>query len=329
MIAMTLLRLKPLVSCFVSALIAACVCEATAVDSAILLRSNDMICLVGGANLVAAQEHGYFETLLRISFPDLNLKVRNLAHEGDTVFEQPRDYNYPDIERQLNQYRATVVLAQFGQMEVLDRTNRLAQFISAYDALLIRLAKDGRRVALIPPVPFESSSEFRLPNLATRNGELEQWVNEIKRLAERRNAGFVNFFSKAADKEPTGRFTMNGVHLTAEGHWHYDLMIARALGAKARSDSVKLNAVTGALSRKDWEEIRRAVVAKNRLWFNHYRPMNWAFLSGDRTDQPSSRDHDNPKVRWFPEEIKKFEPLLEHCEADITALVADSIRGSK
>jgi hypothetical protein len=320
MVAMTLLRLKPLVSCFVSALIAACVCEATAIDSAILLRSNDVICLVGGANLVAAQEHGYFETLLRISFPDLNLKVRSLAHEGDTVFEQPRDYNYPDIEKQLNQYRATVVLAQFGQMEVLDGTNRLAQFISAYDTLLSRFTKDGRRVALISPVPFESSSEFRVPNLATRNGELEQWVNEIKRLAERRNVGFVNFFSKAADKEPAGRFTMNGVHLTAEGHWHSDLMIARALGAKEPSPTVKVNALTQGLSPKHWEQIRQAVGAKNRLWFNYYRPMNWAFLSGDRTDQPSSRDHDNPKLRWFPEEMKKFEPLIERAEFDIATL---------
>ena len=62
------------------------------------------------------------------------------------------------------------------------------------------------------------------------------------------------------------------------------------------------------------------VAAKNRLWFDYSRPMNWAFLGGDRIEQPSSRDHRDPKVRWFPGELEQFGPLIEQAEAMIGEL---------
>src|SRR5438309_9407458 len=37
-----------------------------------VLRSHDVICFLGGANVVSAQEHGYLETLLRMKLPALN-----------------------------------------------------------------------------------------------------------------------------------------------------------------------------------------------------------------------------------------------------------------
>jgi hypothetical protein len=48
-----------------------------------------------------------------------------------------------------------------------------------------------------------------------------------------------------------------------------------------------------------------------RLWFDYWRPMNWAFLTGDRTNVPYSKDWKDADKRLFPEEMKDFEPLLE------------------
>src|SRR5204862_2505840 len=101
-----------------------------------LLRPNDIVCFLGGANVVAAQEYGYLETILRMKFPDLNLRFRSLAHEGDTVFEQPRDYNYPTSTKQLDEAGATMLICYFGQMEALHGTNRLQEFAVAYEKLL-------------------------------------------------------------------------------------------------------------------------------------------------------------------------------------------------
>lgn len=60
--------------------------------------------------------------------------------------------------------------------------------------------------------------------------------------------------------------------------------------------------------------------AKNRLWYNFYRPQNWAFLAGDRTSQPSSRDHRDLNKRWFPEEMQQFLPLIKEHEQEIWTL---------
>ena len=68
--------------------------------------------------------------------------------------------------------------------------------------------------------------------------------------------------------------------------------------------------------------MRPVVVAKNRLWFHYTRPQNWAFLAGNRTNQPSSRDHLDPTKRWFPEEMEQWLPLIEAKEKEIWALAA-------
>src|SRR5437899_2702370 len=123
--------------CVLAALINA---PAVGVRASEFLHSNDVVCFLGGANVVAAQEYGYLETILRMKFPVLNLRFRSLAHEGDTVFEQPRDYNYPAIAKQSEEAEATVVIGYFGQTEALRVTNSLLEFGISYEKLLDPLA---------------------------------------------------------------------------------------------------------------------------------------------------------------------------------------------
>ena len=94
---------------------------------------------------------------------------------------------------------------------------------------------------------------------------------------------------------------------------------ARALVARAFAQQLGLGKFArragepdknGAWPNARFEHLRQTVVAKNKLWFDYWRPQNWAFLAGDRTSQPSSRDHRDPKKRWFPEEMEKFLPLI-------------------
>src|SRR3954466_5796575 len=58
-------------------------------------QANDVVALVGGEEMVAAAEQGELELRLVRALPDLHLKFRSLAWEGDTGFEQPRGLNYP------------------------------------------------------------------------------------------------------------------------------------------------------------------------------------------------------------------------------------------
>ncbi len=82
-------------------------------------QKGDVIALVGGEDMVVASEYGYLELLLVRALPGHRLRFRNLAWEGDPVFEQRRDLGFPTWEEQLDKIGATVVLAQFGQMESL------------------------------------------------------------------------------------------------------------------------------------------------------------------------------------------------------------------
>ena len=88
-------------------------------------KPNDVVALVGGEDMVVAAELGYLETLIQLALPSYKLKFRSLAREGDTVFEQRRDLNYPKLEDQLDKIGATVVICQFGQMESLAGMDRV------------------------------------------------------------------------------------------------------------------------------------------------------------------------------------------------------------
>src|SRR5581483_6588349 len=72
-------------------------------------QKNDVIALVGGEDMVVAGEDGYLELLLLRALPDYHLRFRSLAWEGDTVFEQNRDLNFPTWEEALDKIGATVV----------------------------------------------------------------------------------------------------------------------------------------------------------------------------------------------------------------------------
>jgi hypothetical protein len=90
--------------------------------------------------------------------------------------------------------------------------------------------------------------------------------------------------------------------------------IAKALGGKA---DVRPSRTQGEAAL-----LLQLINAKNRLWFNYWRVQNWAFLAGDRTNQPSSRDWRDPSIRWFPPEREKFLPLIAEKEDEIWAFAA-------
>jgi hypothetical protein len=85
----------------------------------------------------------------------------------------------------------------------------------------------------------------------------------------------------------------------------------------------RINGATGSLSDAREEKLRQLIGEKNRLWFNYYRPQNWAFLAGDRISQPSSHDFRDPTKRWFPDEMQQFLPLIAAKEEAIWTLAKE------
>lgn len=298
------------------------------------LQAGDTVALTGGSNLERTRFNGFLQTHLIASQPDGKIRVRNFGWEGDTVYEQWRDGgNYENLDEkrrqgeirmreqsgssswrqqrdwrvQLAEAGATVVIAQFGQMESLDGREKLPAFLAAYEKLIAEFADGGRRVVLVAPVPFEKSQSMPLArDLSERNGDVAAYTSGIRDLAKKLGLHFIEVTKVGENRGP---LTENGWQLTEDGHRFIARRIAEGLGITPKPEA-------------ETETVRQEILEAERLWFDYWRPMNWAFLNGDRTTQPYSKDWKDGSKRIFPEEMKDFEPLLKQADDNVRNALA-------
>ena len=287
------------------------------------LQKGDVVAFVGGADVAAALESGHLETLLTARFHGLDVRFRNFGWEGDTVHAQPRDVGFPSLRFHLKRAAATVIVIQFGRCESLSGQAGLSDFIRDYGNLLNECAGLTPRLVLVTPPPFERSGGL-LPDLSRRNSDLAVYSRAIHKLARERHLPIVDLFSELggeSHREP--RLTADGLQLTPRGHALVAAAFVRQLGFVKFAAAAGAPDDNGAWPNVPLERLRHLVVAKNRMWFNYWRPENWAFLGGDRTEQPSSRDYRDPRIRWFPTEMEKFVPMIEAKEREIATQVSE------
>lgn len=284
------------------------------------LEHGDVVALLGGADVAAAQHTGHLEALLATKYRGLSVRFRNFGWEGDTVLAQPRDVGFPPLKAHLQRANASVIVLQYGRAEALDGRDALSGFIAAYQKLIDECARQTPRLLLVTPPPFEKSGPF-LPDLSARNADLAAYSAAIRDVARQRELPLVDLSAElGVDTRRQPELTDNGLQLTPRGHALLARAFARQLGFGEIANRTGEPDKNGVWPNAEFERLRQAVAAKNRLWFDYWRPQNWAFLGGDRIQVPSSRDHRNPKIRWFPMEMEKFVPLIESKEREIDEL---------
>jgi putative heme-binding domain-containing protein len=263
---------------------------------------------VGSENSVIEQEHGWIEAHLLASLraAGKTAVVRHMGWEGDAVYRQNRMENWGSWHDNLAAVGATTVFAWFGGMEAL-QARPVAEFIAAYDKLLDELSRKTRRLILVTPPPFEKPDSTWVPDNTPRNEVLREYVKAMGELAARRGCVLVDIFSPLLNKSNgVAPSTRNGVHLTAAGLREIAPSFVKSLGLASPE---RINPA-----------VKAAIIEKNRIWFDAWRPMNWAFAYGDRTTQPFAQAvADRPP---FVEELKKSLPLIDHADATIHALLA-------
>ncbi|MFC5411447.1 SGNH/GDSL hydrolase family protein [Larkinella bovis] len=272
------------------------------------LRSGDIIAFAGGANIAAMRKDGILETLLYAAHPTTQLRIWNLGWEGDTVYEQFRDVGFGSWSKNLDSLGANVVFAQFGQMESLEGEKSIPQFIDAYRQLLDSIRKPDRQIVLLSPVPFEPDQLNRTPLGKSENpmsrAPVEKYAEAIKTLAETEGYGYIDLYHPIRTSSSVGSLTNDGLHLNQVGQQVMASLILKTLNLPEHFS-------------QQLTTLQREVLNKNVLWFNYWRPSNWAFLNGDRTTQPFSHDWQDKTRRIFPEEMKAFEPLIRGAEQRI------------
>ena len=269
------------------------------------LIENEVIAFVGQENLVREQKAGYLEAMLASAFAKQAPRFRPMAWEADTVYEQWRDLHFGSWSRQLETTGATMVVAQFGQMEALDGIGRLAEFTAAYHRLLDQFASRTRRLVLVSPIPFEKPIASHAPDLTQRNAEVQLYANAVGEIARQRGAVFVDLFAALKSPASAPRLTDDGIHLTEAGLHKVAQLIARELNAQVDQSA-------------DLGPLRSAIVQKNRLWFDCWRPANWSFVYGDRVNQMFGKaSGTQPSLQTA---FERQLPLVEAADGRIHAL---------
>jgi len=280
------------------------------------LLSEDVVAFTGAEDARVAQELGYLETLLSFRVTRSHLYFRNMTWEGDTVYEQYRPLNFGSWTDQFRRAGVSVVFAQFGQIESLEGRAGVDRFSAAYEALLAQFAATTKRIVLVTPAPFGKSGP-QSPDLTKRNDDLKLYVEAIRKIAQKNSYLLVDLSTPAMAAEGLSR---DGLHLSTAGQWMAAKETARQLEIPGLSDLEAPNE-RGAFRKEELENVRSAIRYKNGLWTDYWRPANWAFLNGDRVDQPSSRDHVDRRVRWFPVEVQQLPVLVQQEEGKIELLM--------
>lgn len=278
-------------------------------------KDGDRLVLLGNTVFEREQRYGAFEPRLDLALGELKVSVRNLAWSGDTVFGHARSYFGPPEEGlqrlsvHLEMLKPTVVMLCYGSELAFERLGGLPDFLSGYRRLidLIRAKSPGVRVIIVTPPPLETLAP-PLPELGTENGNLSSLRDALRKFAGMQNAYFIDWFELMGGLPKPGRtakpLTENGVHYTREGYEKLALKLVEGLGLKMP------DAPSPAL-----ESLRRAVIAKDTLFFNRWRPQNETYLFGFRKHEQGQ----NAK------EIPMFDPLIAQGDEAIQKLKVEAL----
>jgi lysophospholipase L1-like esterase len=282
-------------------------------------QDGDRIVWLGSTLVEREQRYGYWETALLAANKDKSITLRNLGWSGDTVFGDSRagfDNPAKGFERMVSltlELKPTVIFVSYGTNEAFEGKEGLPKFEKGLEKLLDGLKPANARIVLFTPMGFVQSKQT--PDVTERDKDIALYADAIRTLATKRNLSLADL-SKAfsiwrrglmeygtggplgTDKE-LPEVTLNGMHLTGLGYRSTAGAFVESLGVK------EVNTLS-----QEFQALRKAVVAKNELFFYRWRPQNETYLFGFRKHEQGK----NAK------EVAEFDPLVSKAEEEIARL---------
>jgi glucose/arabinose dehydrogenase/azurin len=241
---------------------------------------NSNIVFIGNTFAERLQYNNYFETMLHLSFPDRNLRVRNLAWSADEITLRPRPLGFGTLDEHLQQQKADIIFAFFGLNEAYKGLDSLASFKENLQQFLSHLStqpyngKSSPQLILVSPIAHEALGGF-LPDPKTHNSYLEAYTGEMKKVASELGVPFIDLFTPTKElMDGPDSLTSNGIHLNEEGYLKVSEIMADALGFSVAS----------------WKDdqasqlLRQAVAKKSQHFFYRFKAQNGEYIYGRRKD---------------------------------------------
>lgn len=244
--------------------------------TALELKQNDHIAIIGNALPDRMQHDGWLETYLQCAHPDKALVIRNLGFTGDEIAVRPRNKDFKNEHDYLTHVEADVIFAFFGYNESFrknpkDFREQITDFIEDIQTRNYN-GESAPRLVLFSPIPVENLGSPNFPDGAARNEWLSTYSDAMASVARRMRVEFIDLYYPMEELYESSKdpLTINGVHLNHTGNQAVaDVMRDQLLG--------KVD-----LSRVD--SVRAAVLEKNRYWFNRYRATDGNDIWGGRGD---------------------------------------------
>jgi lysophospholipase L1-like esterase len=247
------------------------------------------------------------------------------------------EYGFSQLREQVRAVRPTVIFVAYGGNESYEGATGLEAFEAGYRGLLEALEETKARLVLLSPLPVEHPGP-KLANSAADNARRRLYAESIRGIAVERGHRFVDLLRPlepalrgAADHPPLppgeGRgeghqgdpsspaarapaeqaLTDNGIHLNARGYRLAAQALSQGLGWTPAPT------LESGRQRETYESLRRAILAKNELYFHRYRPQNNTYLFLFRKHEQGQ----NAK------EIPLFDPLVAEQEREIARLLGE------
>jgi lysophospholipase L1-like esterase len=225
--------------------------RAVAALPAIEFRANDRWAVIGDSITQYGSYYAWIHLYYATRFPDWDMAVINTAISGDSAAGTVRRYDW-DIKPA----HATVATIMLGMNDVsrdlyapgsaspeilARREAALANYRESLGQLVQRLRRDGTRVILVTPSPFDETVAVDFPRLPGVNQALAECAAFMRTLADRENSAVIDLHGSMTElnarlQVSDPKFTLIGrdrVHPGIPGHLVMAYFFLRAQQAPA------------------------------------------------------------------------------------------------
>lgn len=256
-------------------------------------KEKDTVVLLGDAFFERDYNYGHLEKALTTATAGKNIRFRNLGWSGDTPRCESRSYFGPPAEgfqrlrNQLIEIKPTTVIVCYGAVDAFEGQAGLASFLSSYENM-IRMIRESTTASLILlSPPAVSRDAKRWPSLAKHHDSIDLYTKAIQELATKQQCSFADLFAQTKDHDWQ---TVNGVTFTDNDYKSLAPLFVKSLGLTP--------------SNTDHASLKDLILAKNRLFFQRWRPQNEIYLFGSRKHEQGNNGI----------EIPQYDPMIAEKE---------------
>ncbi len=241
------------------------------------LKADDQILFLGDSITQAGQYIAFVQTWLWANHPDLKLDIVNLGLGSETASGDsepdhpfPRPCVHERIDRILAKTDPDVVFVCYGMNDGIyypPGEERFAHYREGIDSLLAKLEKEGRKIVLMTPPPFDKEAMKGKGKLVkeidpdfdyswmTPYANYDEvlkgyatWILEEKKDEVVPTVSLHKAMTEwlSAKREVNPEYKMaDGIHPPVEGHLVMALEILESLGVDRASAEIQLTELTG------------------------------------------------------------------------------------